>query len=293
MGVTIYYILIVLAALGCAVNFALTKVYQIKQGNTMETGVVFNCLVGLVGTILYFAICGFKVEVTFFSFVMALLSTLFVGLYTMVGFKIMSIGSVAIYTIFLMLGGMILPYFYGLVFLDEKITVMKVVALVIMTIAIILQGSGDKKKGKALFYILCIAVFILNGGTSIVSKIHQIDAGYRVVSTNGFVLLKNIMMFVLYGAMIPFVSKDKKKAFAIRPVIYLVIVLSALISSVSYMFQLVCSIYLPATVQFPVMSGGTIVFTALLGLMCFKEGINKRQMLSLILCVVSSFLFIV
>lgn len=290
---TIYYVLIVLAALGCAINFALTKFYQIKQGNTIETGVIFNCLVGLAGSILYFIICGFKMEVTMFSFIVGLLSTIFVGVYTMVGFKIMSMGSIAIYTIFLMLGGMVLPYFYGLIFLDEQITMLKIIAMIMMVIAIIMQNEGEKKKEKALFYILCIAVFVLNGGVSITSKIHQINTVYEAMSANGFVLLKNIMMFVLYGAMIPFVvKKDRKSAPGISPKIYILIAVSALISSVSYMFQLECASYLPATIQFPVMSGGTIVFTALLGLILYKEKIRKKQILSLIICTIAATLFV-
>jgi len=174
----IYYILIFLAALGCALNFVVTKVYQLNQGNSIETGVIFNCLVGLAGSLIYFVVCGFKIEVTAFSVIMSLLFTLFLGLYTIIGFKIMSIGSMAVYTIFLMLGGMILPYFYGLLFLDEEITVFKVIALIMMIIAIVLQNEGEKKKGKILFYILCVSVFILNGLTSIVSKVHQIYLEY-------------------------------------------------------------------------------------------------------------------
>ena len=288
----VYYILIFLAALGCALNFAVTKVYQVKQGNSIEAGVTFNCLVGFVGSLIYFAACGFKVEMTTFSVIMALLLTLSVGIYTIIGFKIMSLGSMAVYTVFLMLGGMILPYFYGLLFLDEEITVMKVIALLIMILAIILQNDGEKKKGKAIFYILCVAVFVLNGLTSIFSKVHQIYPQYNPVSNNGFVLLTNIMRFLMFGAMIPFVKKKGEKTFKIQPMMYLVIAASALINGVSYFLQLLCASNLPATVQFPVMSGGTIIFTALLGLICFKEKISQRQAMCLLLCVISTIIFV-
>jgi len=288
----IYYILIFLAALGCALNFVVTKVYQLNQGNSIETGVIFNCLVGLAGSLIYFVVCGFKIEVTAFSVIMSLLFTLFLGLYTIIGFKIMSIGSMAVYTIFLMLGGMILPYFYGLLFLDEEITVFKVIALIMMIIAIVLQNEGEKKKGKILFYILCVSVFILNGLTSIVSKVHQIYLEYGTVSNNGFVLLKNLMRFLTFGFMIPFVNKSKKNIFVMTPKMYFVILSSALISSIAYFFQLLCASHLPATVQFPVLSGGTIIFTALLGLICFKEKISKRQVLCLFLCLISTIIFV-
>ena len=75
----------------------------------METGVIFNCILGFTGAIMYFAICGFEIKITPFSVLMALLFTLLFGGYTIIGFKIMSMGSMAVYTVFLMLGGMVLP----------------------------------------------------------------------------------------------------------------------------------------------------------------------------------------
>ncbi|MBR2884412.1 MAG: EamA family transporter [Clostridia bacterium] len=288
----VYYVLIFLAALGAAANFAVTKVYQLNRGNTLETGAIFNCLVGLVGSLIYFVVCEFKIELTAFSVILSIVFTLLVGAYTIIGFKIMSLGSMAVYTVFLMLGGMILPYFYGLLFLDEEITIMKVIALLMMTIAIILQNRGDKKKGKALFYILCISVFILNGLTSVVSKIHQSYPEFDTVSNNGFVLLKNLARFLAFGAMIPFVRKKGNKVFDMKPKLYVVIACSAILSSVSYFLQLFCATYVPATVQFPVMSGGTIVFTALFGMICFKEKISSRQALCLLLCIISTIVFV-
>ena len=289
----IYYILIVLAALGCAANFAFTKVYQLEQGNTMEKGAIFNCLVGLVGFLIYFAACGFKMEITPFSVIIVALLTLFVGFYTIVGFKIMSIGSMAVYTIFVMLGGMVLPYFYGLIFLGEKITVLKTTALVMMIFAIILQNGGEGKKGTVLFYILCSIVFVLNGMTSVLSKIHQINTKYPVVSANGFVMLKNLLRFVLFGAMIPFVKKKDMNIFRMNMKTYISIIGAALVSSVAYVFQLICASYVPATVQFPVLSGGTIIFTALLGMIFFHEKINKKQVISLTVCTVATVLFVI
>ena len=77
MELTFYYILVILSALGNGINFALIKLYQTKQGNTIETGAIFNCLVGITGSILYFVLCGFKLEMTPFSLIIAVLFTVF------------------------------------------------------------------------------------------------------------------------------------------------------------------------------------------------------------------------
>ena len=289
----IWYVLIFAAAIGCAVNFALTKVYQLNQGNTQETGIVFNFLVGVVGFLIYFAICKFKIHITPFSAFLAVLFTAFVGIYTIIGFKIMSIGSMAVYTMFLMLGGMILPYFYGVFFLDESVTVTKTIALLLMTTAILLQGKPGKSNKKIIFYLLCISVFILNGAVSIVSKMHQTDMGYKTVSENEFVLLKNASRMLMFGIMLPFVKKDKRKALSVKPKMYLVIALSGLISSTAYLLQLKCASHLPATVQFPVMTGGTILFTALLGLICFGEKSDRRQTVGFLICLAATILFVI
>ena len=257
----IYYILIFLSAIGCAVTFIFNKVYQLEQGNTIKSGIIFNCLVGFAGSVIYFVVCGFKIEITIYSVIMAVLFTIFLGLYTIIGFKIMSMGSMAVYTIFLMLGGMIVPYFYGIIFLNEEITVIKIIALIMMTVAIILQNGTKEKKGSKFFYLLCCMVFVLNGMTSIVSKSHQISTQYSTVSANEFVFLKNIMRFLLFGAMLPFIKC--KNIFNMSAKSNFAIIGAALVSSMAYMMQLICASHLPATVQFPALSGGTIIFTAL------------------------------
>ena len=289
----IWYVLIFLAAIGCAVNFALTKVYQLNQGNSQETGTAFNFLVGLVGFLIYFGICGFKISITPFSLILAILLAVFIGLYTIIGFKIMSIGSIAVYTVFLMLGGMILPYFYGVIFLGEGVTLTKIIALLLMTAAIILQRDVSNNKGKAVFYLLCVLVFIINGAVSIVSKMHQIDLGYKTVSENEFVVLKNAARAVMFGGMLPFIKKDKGTMLSIKPKMYIVIALTGLFSNTAYLLQLKCAAHLAATVQFPITTGGTIIFTALAGLFLFSEKLEKRQVVGLAICLGATILFVI
>ena len=92
--------------------------------------------------------------------------------------------------------------------------------------------------------------------------------------------------------MIPFVRKKDTEVFNMKAKLYVVISCSAILTSVSYFLQLLCATYVPATVQFPVMSGGTIVFTALFGMICFKEKLSIRQALCLLLCIVSTIVFV-
>ena len=75
------------------------------MGSGVRSCILFNTFVGLFAAIIFFATSGFKWECTLFSLIMAVLFTVFVGTYTIIGFKIMSMGSMTVYTVFLMLGG--------------------------------------------------------------------------------------------------------------------------------------------------------------------------------------------
>ena len=63
--------------------------------------------------------------------------------YYLIGIKVLSLGSLAIYSMFMMLGGMLVPFFYGITFLHETISVGKVIGTVLLTVFIVLSFSID------------------------------------------------------------------------------------------------------------------------------------------------------
>lgn len=288
-----YSLLMVLSAFACACNFAITKVYQLEKGNGPKAGVVFNCICGLLGAVLYFAFCGFNCEFTAYSLIMAFLLTLFSGIYTMIGFKIMSMGNMTIYTVFLMLGGMVGPYIYGLVFLNEAITLTKFIAIIVMIIAVITQSSRLSVKQSLKYYVLCVLVFLLNAGVSIVSKIHQIEQVHSIVDPESFIILKNATKFLFFALLIPFFSKENIHFKTKLPKTLIVIAGSAVISSVAYVLQLFGASTLPATIQFPIITGGTIVFSAFFDVLVYKVKLSWLQVMSVVLCVISTIIFVV
>lgn len=292
----IYYLMSVLAAVGCAGNFAVTKVYQKRMGNGMRAGVIFNVIVGFFAAVMFFAATGFKWECTPFSLLIATLFTLLVGTYTMIGFKIMSMGSMTVYTVFLMLGGAVVPYLYGIAFLGETVNIQKIFALLLVVFAVLLNLSGEKGKKKSVkFIVLCFAVFLLNGGVSVVSKLHQIETNYATVSASAFVMLKSLVRFVLFGiAFLFFGKKDcETECPKLNLMMYAVMAASALISGIAYFLQLVGAEHMPATVLYPVVTGGTIVFSAAFDHICFKQYFSVKTLIGVVACVLSLILFVI
>ena len=126
------YLLIIGATVLLALDFALSKKYQGKVGTSAKAGLFFNCANGLLTAIVFFCIGGFKLSFSLYSLIMAALMSAFAMCYSIIGFKVLKMGSMSLYTVFLMTGGMILPYIYGTIFLNEKFSVLRLIGLLLI-----------------------------------------------------------------------------------------------------------------------------------------------------------------
>jgi len=278
-------IMLIFAAVLLAVSFALTKYYQKDSDNQNSELMMFNAVVGMFSAIIFLAANGFNVHFNCFSVSMALLFGIFVSSYQMIGFKIMQESKMALYTVFLMAGGMILPYIWGLVFLDEQFSFIRTVGILLILASMILSNLDDEKLDlKTAGY--CIIVFVLNGFVSIISKQHQMSE--MSAGTLDFIITKDIIImtscFFISNWYKRKEKKEVKNKLSIKKII--IIFLVAVSSGVSYFLQLKGAENLPATMLYPVVTGGTIIFTAIAGSICFKEYITGKLAISLILCFV-------
>ena len=275
------YVLLTVAVMLLAVNFSFNKIYQKKAGTTLSTSLYFNCLSGLFTAVVFFVVNGFRLEFSAYSFIMTLISTMLVMSYTIIGFKIMENGAMALYTLFLMSGGMLVPYIWGLAFLDEQFSLIKGIGLGFILLGVILPNISKKLNLKQLF--LCVAVFFLNGFVSVVSKVHQVEIVYKTVDTQSFVLIGGIIKFVLSGGLWLVIEKNnvnqifKRQKDGFLPLV----ILSVLVSGISSFLQLWSAKFLPATVLYPFITGGTIIFSSLAGVAFFKDKLSKKLVLSI------------
>lgn len=292
-----YYVLIAIAGILLACDFVVTKAYQTKFGASPRVVLVFNALNGLFTAIVFFCLNGFKFEFSIFSAIMASAAVLCAILYTLVGFRMLRSGTMALYTIFLMVGGMVMPYLYGLIFLGEEPSVLRIIGVGVMIGAVVICNLQGKLKASSMI-LLGIGVFVLNGMLSIVSKQHQIESELITVTATAFVILTGIAKFAISAFALIFVKKDKEKKEddILSPKILLRaapwVAFSAVFSGVSYLLQLIGAGNLPASVMYPLVTGGSIVFSSLAGRIVFKDKLTWQQYAGMGLCVVGTCLFL-
>ena len=285
------YIMVIVATVLLAFDFALSKKYQSSEGTAMAAGLKFNMLSGLLTTVIFFALSGFQVEFSWFSLLMAGGMSLCAMTYSVIGFRILKAGGMALYSLFLMLGGMLLPYLFGVLFLEEALTVPRIIGVVLIVAAVICSGRA-KYDFPVGVYLLCAAVFLLNGCVSIISKCHQISTVFPAVSSTAFVMYSGITKFVLSGVALLLCKKEGKVLSFSAKSAGAAILGSAVIGGVSYMLQLMGAKSLPATVLYPIVTGGSIIFSALAGKVFFKEKIPVYQLISIVLCFIGTLLFL-
>lgn len=127
-----HYIMVIMVATLLAFDFALSKKYQSSEGTAMPAGLKFNMLSGLFTAVIFFALSGFKIEFSWFSVLMAFGMSLCAISYSIIGFRILKAGGMALYSIFLILGGVLLPYLFGVLFLEEPLTSLRVVGVLLI-----------------------------------------------------------------------------------------------------------------------------------------------------------------
>ncbi len=277
------YLILLIAVLFQAVTFVYQKKYQNKAGTTLLSGLVFNAVMGFATVWIFWIIGGFKLEFSAYSLIMATAMATLAICYNIISFRILKDGNMALYTLFLMTGGMLVPYVWGVVFLDEPLTVIRSIGVLFIIAAVIFSNTGAKKPDK-IQLLLCITVFILNGFVSVVSKLHQIDTVHNAVSATGFVIFTGLVKCIVSAAAIPIVKKRTGGELPkIKPVLYFIII-SAVVSGLSYMLQLVGAENLPATVLYPIVTGGTIIFTSIAGMLAFRERPSVQQWIGIAAC---------
>lgn len=281
------YVFVLTATVLLAFEFAFSKKYQAMEGVSAAAGLRFNVLSGLLSAFIMWALQGFKLEWSGFSMILACAMSLCALSYSLLSFQVLKLGGMALYSTFLMSGGMLLPYAYGLLFLDEKFSILRIVGVLVILVAVILSNFTKEKLSPRLL-LLCIAVFVLNGCVSVISKCHQVSS-LPTVSSTAFVMYSGLCKCLFSAVFLLFFPKpvvlQRKASLG-------VVAGAAIIGGASYLLQLIGAKNLPASVLYPMVTGGSIIFSAIAGRVFFKERLSRRQIASIILCFIGTLLFL-
>lgn len=292
------YLLLFVSVLLLALNFIVMKFYQQKTDTTVKSCARFKVYSSLFMFVFFFIVNGFSIHISPYSLVNALLKAACAFACVLIGYRVMAQGSMALYTLFLMSGGMLVPTVVGWLFLGESITLLRVLGLVLIVAAIILNNSGATRP-RLRVIIMCVIVFILNGLVSVFSKLHQIHTGDGAVSTTDYMLIS--AAFTLAMGLCTLLFPTKRAVCAVPTNIHLkqhvwlllsMALLSSVLDGLSSFCQLEGAKSLSASVLYPMITGGSIVLTGLFALLFFGEKITKKEWIGIGICLVGTCCFL-
>jgi len=296
------YFVLLLAVVCIAAQFSLNKFYQ-KNYVDGPKEMLFLPFVSGIANIALFALLGFCFygklpDFTMFSFLMSLALAVVSTLSAFVGLLIMKYGNMSVYSVFMMLGGMILPYLFGLIFLDEKISAARLLGLAILIFALpcsVANPAKEKKAAKKFYYMLCASIFLLNGTISIISKTHSINIA--AVPAANFIVYSNLWGAAINGAAyFAYASHSAKpKGRGANPGrlrAVPVIAICAFVGGIGYLFQLVAAKTVPAVAMYPFITGGSIVASTIAARIFFGEKLGKPAMAGIAISLFGTLLFL-
>ena len=271
-----YYGMLVTAALLFAMQFLFNQQFQKSRGDGTDSAITLSLYLHGISFVIMLALNKFQLNVTWFSLLMAVLYAAVVLGYSFASLKAFKTANLSVFSIFAMLGGMLLPLAYGVIFRNEGFPITKIICVVLIGIATAMSfEKGKKNKGNMKYYL---AVFILNGTVGVISTIHQTKPELAVDSFS-FMATVNICVVVACSAYHLIVNK---KLPILKPKELGCAASYAVCNGSGNLFCLITLTALPASVQFPITTGGTMFFSTAISILRKEKPSAKTIIASLV-----------
>lgn len=273
--INLYYGLIIIAVLMFGFQFFLNNDFEKKNGSGFAPSMIFIFGSSLVGLPVLWAINGFKLEFTWFTLFMSIVTALNMMACIFCSLKALARINLSLYSIFSMLGGMLLPFFAGILFYEEKLTLGKILCFIIVTLALFLTfQKGQSKKG----FIYYAGIFVFNGMSGVLSKIFQ-ESTFEKTSAAGYSVLSAAMAVLIAGVIILCNIKKMKLP---KKNSYFSLAGYGLLNKVANYLLLIALAHVPASTQYPMVTGGVMIVSTVLGFFTPNKP-KKMEIISLVL----------
>ena len=272
-----YYALIMLSVAMFGGCFALNDVYRRIRGSSIKISLEFSLVGSLASFVVLMLANGFKLEFTPFTLIMAILASLNGFAFTFCSFKALDRINLSLYSLFSMLGGMMLPFLQGILFYGEKMSLAKWLCFLFITVALILTlEKGERKKGTV--YYVCI--FMLNGMSGVLSKFFS-EADFAKTSATGYTNLISICSMVISTVLLMTFFRNKIVGEKIFFTGVAVGAASGIANRIANLVLVMALSHVDASVQYPMVTGGVMIVSTLISFFGENKA-NKKEVLSII-----------
>jgi drug/metabolite transporter (DMT)-like permease len=271
------YALLLVADFLYSLMFLTNRGYQRNNGTGLKNALTFTTFTSGISLMIFLLlaavamISGWDVLSEFAIQTPTWFSVLFVVLgagvsigYSFFSIKALGVANLSLYSIFAMLGGMLLPSIYGLIFSGEPMTWGKAGCYTLIIVALLLTFEKGKQEKKAIFY--CFGVFVLNGMSGVVTSIHKEEIFSHIAVNSGtFMILGRIATALICIVLLLIINKKlpRLKLADIGNVAG-----NAACGGMGNLLQylVLATFGIGSSVLFPIVTGGTMLFSMVVSL---------------------------
>ena len=175
---------------------------------------------------------------------------------------------------------LMLPTFYGIIFLKEPVSKFLPIGIVILIVSLFFINKKDGDFSFTPKWILYVLLaFLGNGMCSVIQKMQQV--AFSGAYKNEFMILALASVTVILAVISLLKERNSPK-----PVIRYMWVpagISGIMAGTVNLFVMILSGKMSASIMFPLISAGGIVVTFLSSLFFYKEKVSKTQLLGFVL----------
>lgn len=267
-------LLIILSIFGTCSQSVFKKAFAIRQ----DAPFVFS-VVSVVSTALYFSVSAGKNFVLAWDYVPY--SVGFGICYTLSFLCFMYAikeGSLALTSLALSYS-LVIPTLFGIIFLGEDITAFSVIGILLLLVSLYLINYEKGEKKITLKWIIFTLITALgNGGCMVFIKVQQTNQNFMY--RNEF-MVTGLLIVIVSSFIFAIIKSPEKFKLCIKPVILLPVA-CGLANALGNYSSLKLS-PLPVSFVSPICSAGSILGTAVISLLIYKERFNSKQILGMVL----------
>lgn len=272
-----YYALIFLSVIMFGGGFALNDVYRKLRGSNLKISMEASFIGSLAGIVFLLIFNGFNFELTPFTAIMATLASLNGLAFTFCTFKALDSVNLSLFSLFSMLGGMLLPFLQGIIFYREGVTLAKITAIILIFAALALTVDKSNKNGGLIY---CIGIFIFNGMSGVLTKLYN-ELPFPKASAAGYSIWMAIFTLVISG-ITWYILHTQTKEKSEKPLTLKACAVTAAsggINKVANFLLVLALMHVETSVQYPAVTGGVIIVSTLI---CFfgERKPTRRELIS-------------
>jgi len=242
---------------------------------------LFNTVLS-IGAAFFFAIFG-QFAMSSFSWLMSVIFAFVTALAQLFLLLAMACGPMAYSILLTYLGGILIPTAYSVIFLNQQVSIFQIVGLIIMLVSVFL-GVGVKK-GETMsvkWLLLSACSMVMMGLIGVCQQIHQTSVYREEVIP--FLFWAFLIMAALFAVFYAAVRHPKEvHHYQLKSKSTLLVVLTGLATALINLINLYLSGVIKGIIFFPIVNGGVVVLSSLSAIFIFREKLDRKQLVGVIL----------